>query len=97
MPASKGAPPPDPDTTDLAKEAPADAAGAFVVPGAYEYTAEFATVYLAVPLTARPAESSRPATVFAWPNGAPTDGRWAPTSKTPNQAADNAGPSSTEE
>lgn len=94
MAASKGAPPPDP--TDLSKEAPAENAGASAVPDAYEYTAGFSSIYLSVPLTAHPAENGRPATVFTWPDGAPADGRWAPTTKTPNQAADNA-PSSTEE
>lgn len=96
MPAvSKGAPPPE-QTTDTTAEAPTHV-GASDVPAAFEYTAGFATVYVAVPLTARPADGQRPATVYAWPDGPPQDGRWAPTTKTPNQAADNAGPLNPEE
>lgn len=111
MAAAKGAPPPAPDTT---AEAPAHS-GASPSSDAYVYTAPFETIYLAVPLTARPAAPAvaardatdthpaqaaipaRPATVYAWPDGAPDDGRWQPTLLPPNQAADNAGPFSEEE
>ena len=67
---------------------------------ASEYTAPYSTVYPSVPLTAHPAIPARkatddepavpaqPATVFAWPDGAP-DNRWQPTTKTPNQRPDN--------
>ncbi|MFI5814850.1 hypothetical protein ACIA7S_28325 [Streptomyces sp. NPDC051643] len=58
-------------------------------PGVYEYTHFTDSVYLHVPLTAHTATDGRPATVFDWPFGPPDDGRWAPTKKSPNQAADN--------
>ncbi|MEE1838211.1 hypothetical protein [Streptomyces sp. SP17KL33] len=58
--------------------------------GTYEFTGPLPTQYLDVPLTAHPADATRPSTVFAWPFGAPADGRWAPTKKKPNQVADNA-------
>lgn len=57
-------------------------------PQAFEYTAPFSTVYPSVPLTAHSADGKTPATVFAWPDGAPDD-RWRPTTKTPNQRPDN--------
>lgn len=67
-------------------------------PGVYEYVHPAECVYPHVPLTARPATNDRPATVFDWPFGPPTDGRWAKTRKTkPNQAADNAPALSNEE
>lgn len=99
MPASKDTP------TEPAAEPKAEPAA----PAAYEYTAGFDTVYVHVPLTAhpeRPAElgddstpavPGQPATVFAWPDGPPEDGRWQPTRKRPNQAPDNAGPLNPEE
>ena len=86
----------DPPATDPAPEQKADT----TPPQAYEYTAPFSTVYPPVPLTAHPAIPARkatdddpgapaqPATVFAWPDGAPDD-RWQPTTKTPNQRPDN--------
>ncbi|MCX5209817.1 hypothetical protein OG689_11025 [Kitasatospora sp. NBC_00240] len=92
MPAPKTPPTGEPEpTADVAPEPPA----------AFEYIAPFATVYLAVPLTARPAQpglpatdedpgtAATPATVFAWPDGAPDDGRWTATRKKPNQQPDN--------
>lgn len=100
MPAAKG------QQADPEKDEPAAAAPE---PSAYEYTAGFDTVYLAVPLTAHPerpavpgdddtpAVPAQPATVYAWPDGPPEDGRWQPTRKKPNQAPDNAGPAITEE
>jgi hypothetical protein len=60
--------------------------------GAYEYVYFADSVYPHVPLTARAATTDTAATVFVWPFGPPDDGRWAPTTKSPNQAADNAGP-----
>jgi hypothetical protein len=77
-PAEPAAPDPEP--------APAPAAGG---PGVYEYTHFTDCVYPHVPLTARAATPDRAATVFDWPFGPPTDGRWTPTSKKPNQAPDN--------
>lgn len=73
------------------------------VPGVYEYVHPTACVYPHVPLTAYPAREDGkgvelPATVFDWPFGPPDDCRWAKTRKTkPNQAADNAGPLTSEE
>lgn len=61
-----------------------------LAPGPAEYIAPVESVYLSVPLTARPATDERPATVFDWPEGAPDDGRWKPTKATPNQLPDNA-------
>jgi len=58
--------------------------------GVFEYVGAVPTVYLHVPLTARPATEDGPATVFAWPDGAPADGRWATSRKKPNQGPDNA-------
>jgi len=75
-------------------------------PGVYEYTYFADCTYPHVPLTARAACSavSGPdghpaiaATVFDWPFGPPDDGRWAPTKKKPNQAADNCPALSSEE
>jgi hypothetical protein len=66
-------------------------------PTAFEYIAGHDTVYVSVPLTAHPADHRGPATVYAWPNGAPEDGRWQPTTLQPNQAPDNAGPQNVEE
>lgn len=89
MPAKQ--PPSEPNTTatktpvDVAASPPVDAS-----PAAYEYTAPFDTVYVAVPLTAHPADGRRPATVYAWPDDPPPDGRWTPTTKKPNQQPDNA-------
>ncbi|MEU5426834.1 hypothetical protein AB0H73_14690 [Streptomyces olivoreticuli] len=95
MPVSKGAPPSEsapPDRETPAEPvAPAPAVEPLpgrLAPGPAEYTAPFASVY-DVPLTARPARESGPATVFDWPEGAPADGRWIPTRKKPNQVADN--------
>ncbi|MFI8459027.1 hypothetical protein [Kitasatospora sp. NPDC085464] len=80
-----------------ATEAPSQANG----PAAYQYTGAVELVYVAVPLTARPALPARPstdddpgapatpATVFAWPDGPPDDGRWTPTAEPPNQNPDN--------
>lgn len=71
--------------------------------GVFEYAAPFTTVYQQPPLTAhplipaveatdeQPGSPAVPATVFAWPDGAPDD-RWAKTRKSPNQAADNDAP-----
>ncbi|MCI3277655.1 hypothetical protein [Streptomyces cylindrosporus] len=78
-------------------------------PGVYEYTHVSDCVYPHVPLTARAARPERPATdddpgapavaatVFDWAFGAPDDGRWTPTRKKPNQAADNEPAPSSEE
>lgn len=63
----------------------------------YEYTHFADAVYPHVPLTARAATPDTAATVFVWPFGPPADGRWTPTTKKPNQAADNAGPLTSEE
>lgn len=85
MPTSKPAAAPPPDSTGPEPTpAPTTAPG----PQAYQYTAPFSTVYGFIPLTAHPADGDRPATVFAWPGGAP-DGRWVKTSKQPNQRPDN--------
>ncbi len=96
MPA-KPTPPPEPDpvpadtSPDTAAPAPTRPGAAPVPdPAAYAYTAGFETCYLEVPLTARPG------TVFAWPDGAPADGRWQPTKHKPNQGPDNA-PAASEE
>ncbi|GAA2732323.1 hypothetical protein [Streptomyces nogalater] len=74
--------------TSTPSPAPAEQTGSR--PGVYEYTHFTDCVYPHVPLTARAATADRPATVYAWPFGPPADGRWSPTSKSPNQAADNA-------
>lgn len=66
-------------------------------PGVYEFTHFADCVYPHVPLTCHAATPDSPATVFDWPFGPPDDGRWAPTKKKPNQAADNAGPLTSEE
>lgn len=70
--------------------------------GVYEFIGSIATQYLEVPLTAHPAYPERPATddeaavpaapatVFDWPFTAPSDGRWQPSKKKPNQLPDNA-------
>ncbi|MFJ5217169.1 hypothetical protein ACIP98_20905 [Streptomyces sp. NPDC088354] len=72
-------------------------------PGVYEYVHGIGCVYPHVPLTCHPHQPAVPATettaaiperaatVFDWPEGPPTDGRWAKTRRKPNQAADNAG------
>lgn len=74
--------------------APADAVPE---PGIYEYTHFADCVYPHVPLTCRAETADAPATVFDWPFGPPDDGRWTKTRKKPNQAADNAGPLTSEE
>lgn len=89
MPSSKPAKDTDP--------APAADVPAPTQPGAYEYSHYADSVYSHVPLTARAATADTAATVFAWPFGPPDDGRWRPTTKKPNQAADNAGPLINEE
>jgi hypothetical protein len=66
-------------------------------PGVYAYSYFADCVYPHVPLSARAATADTPATIFAWPFGPPDDGRWTPTSKSPNQAADNAPAPSSEE
>ena len=105
MPAAKGAPEGvTPDEKPAADPAPVEDPMEVA-----EYIAGFDTVYLAVPLTAHPARPAipggdttepvpaQPATVYAWPDGMPQDGRWQPTRKQPNQAPDNAGPVTVEE
>jgi hypothetical protein len=89
-------------------EAPA-AAPTGPEPGVYEYSYFADCVYPHVPLTCRaarpertaanddPGEPEVKATVFDWPFGPPDDGRWTKTRKKPNQAADNAGPLTSEE
>ncbi|MEU2426896.1 hypothetical protein ABZ619_38790 [Streptomyces sp. NPDC007851] len=74
-----------------------DASPAAAPPGVYEYTHISDCVYPHVPLTCRAATVTADATVFDWPDGPPADGRWAPTTKTPNQVADNAAPLVSEE
>ncbi|WP_128381273.1 hypothetical protein [Streptomyces cavernae] len=106
MPA-KPAPSPEPDPTPAAEATPAPepapresaTADGRLPAGMYQFTGTLPTQYLDVPLTARPADGDSPATVFAWPFGAPADGRWEPTRRKPNQVADNdnAAPLSTEE
>lgn len=66
-------------------------------PGVYEYTHFADCVYPHVPLSCRAATDGVEATVFDWPSGVPDDGRWAPTTKKPNQVADNAAPLVSEE
>ncbi|MFD4968962.1 hypothetical protein [Streptomyces sp. NPDC058424] len=66
-------------------------------PGVYEYTHFADCVYPHVPLTCHAATADTPATVYNWPFGPPDDGRWTKTKKKPNQAADNAGPLTSEE
>jgi hypothetical protein len=83
------------DTPTTLPEPVAEPAG--LEPGVYEYTHWADCVYPHVPLTARTATTDTPATVFNWAFGAPDDGRWAKTRKKPNQAADNAGPLTSEE
>ena len=91
------------DTASATTEPPADSVPEGRQPaGVYEFIGTIPTQYLDVPLTARPADPGRPATddepeapaspatVFDWPFSAPDDGRWQPTKKKPNQAADNA-------
>lgn len=84
-------------TVDAAEPTPEPAEPTGPQPGVYEYTYFADCVYPHVPLSARAATPDTPATVFDWPFGPPQDGRWAPTSKKPNQAADNAGPLTSEE
>lgn len=99
--------PPKPDptpaaTTTQAAPAPTEP-GAVDVPagrlpaGVYAFTGSIATQYLEVPITARPADETTPATIADWPFGAPADGRWEPSKKKPNQVADNAAPLTSEE
>lgn len=105
MPAKPPIPPapdPDPAPAKPTTAAPEQTPGAVPIPGLlpagiYEFTGPYATQYLHVPLTARPAGVDGPATVFDWPFGAPDDGRWQLTRKKPNQVADNAAPLSPEE
>ncbi|MHB9861978.1 hypothetical protein [Streptomyces sp. YIM S03343] len=87
-------PKPTPQPDEAAAPATADTPAG---PAAYEYTHYADCVYPHVPLTARAATPDTPATVYAWPAGPPDDGRWAPTSKNPNQHADNAPAPSSEE
>ncbi|MFG3287258.1 hypothetical protein ACGF3G_00340 [Streptomyces sp. NPDC048179] len=93
------APEPAPAVPDVVSDpAPAEPVPAGVEPGgAYEFTHFADCVYPHVPLTARAATPDAPATVFDWPFGPPADGRWTKTTRTPNQAADNAGPLTHEE
>lgn len=74
-----------------------DAAPVGPPPGVYEYTHFIDCVYPHVPLSCRAATASADATVYDWSFGPPVDGRWAPTTKTPNQVADNAAPLVSEE
>ncbi|MBP5926689.1 hypothetical protein F3K32_42545 [Streptomyces sp. LBUM 1483] len=87
-PATKPAPTPAPEPVPEPKES--DTIPGRLPAGTYEFTGPLPTQYLDVPLTAHPADGTRPSTVFAWPFGAPADGRWAPTKKKPNQLPDNA-------
>jgi hypothetical protein len=66
-------------------------------PGVYAYSHFADCVYPHVPLSARTATADTPATIYDWPFGPPDDGRWTPTSKSPNQAADNEPAPSSEE
>jgi hypothetical protein len=89
-----------PATDTPAPPAPEPAAApapAGPAPGPYEYAHFTDCVYPHVPLTARAATADTPATVFDWPFGPPDDGRWTPTRKSPNQAADNTPAPSSEE
>lgn len=108
MPAPKGAPTGPPDDTPVAPAAAADTPPASetppveplpgrLAPGPAEYTATFESVYLSVPLTARPAVDEHPATVFDWLDGAPDDGRWRPTTSKPNKLPDNTVPADVKE
>ena len=88
-------PTPAPKTTQETVAAAPDTPANEVPPGrqpagVYEFTGPIPTLYLEVPLTARPADEDNPATVFDWPFSAPDDGRWQPTKKKPNQLPDNA-------
>jgi hypothetical protein len=85
------------DTEPTPQPAPAAAAASVPASSAYEYTHFADAVYTHVPLTARAATADTAATVFDWPFGPPSDGRWTTTTKKPNQAADNAGPLTSEE
>jgi hypothetical protein len=121
MPASRSTEPDNtPATSDDATTAKTKAPSAQAEPepaevpegrlpaGVYGYVGTIPTLYLDVPLTARPAgpgrpaegddpgEPATPATVFAWPFTAPDDGRWQPSKKKPNQLPDNA-PADSEE
>ncbi|MGR3875809.1 hypothetical protein ACUXZZ_45570 (plasmid) [Streptomyces graminifolii] len=78
-------------------EAAEDAAPVGPPPGVYEYRHFADCTYPHVPLSCRAATESTDATVYDWPFGPPDDGRWAPTTKTPNQVADNAAPLVSEE
>ncbi|MGE7437945.1 hypothetical protein [Kitasatospora sp. NPDC001175] len=93
MPAKNSPPPePDPAQADAPAKPGASPSPEPTTPAAFEYAAGFDTVYVSVPLTAHPDDHRGPATVYAWPDGAPQDGRWQPTTLQPNQAPDNAGP-----
>ncbi|MFF7142238.1 hypothetical protein ACFZB5_13450 [Streptomyces nodosus] len=101
---SKDVPEPTPQLEDAATsatepapdpESAAEPAGP--EPGVYEYTHYADCVYPHVPLTCHAATADSPATVFEWPFGPPDDGRWTKTKKKPTQAADNAGPLTSEE
>jgi hypothetical protein len=97
MPAKPPAVEPDPvplgtapDSPPAADPAPEPETPAGRLPaGTYAYTDPNEALYLEVPLTARPTDGDRPATVFAWPFGAPDDGRWKATRSKPNQGPDN--------
>lgn len=104
QPKEAAAPAPEPDA-----ETPATTEPAGPEPGVYEFTHFDDCVYPHVPLTCHAGRPERPATddapgepevkatVFDWPFGPPDDGRWSPSKKKPTQAADNAGPLTTEE
>jgi len=86
MPA-KSSPPPE--STPEAPPAKTDTPAAAPAVQAFRFTGLIPSQYLSVPLTARPADGDKPATVFAWPGGAPDD-RWESTDASPNQLPDNA-------
>lgn len=100
-PAASAPEPPAPDVAAAEPEQPG--------PGTYEYTRSSGCVYPHVPLTchpedpgvaaseADPGRPARPATVFDWPDGPPTDGRWTKTRKKANQLPDNVPASSGKE
>lgn len=100
MAAARSTPPaasqePDPADAQTAADKGVEAA---TKPTVFEYTWGDATQYPHIPLTAYPARPAvaavpaRPATVFAFPDGAPADGRWRPTDLPVNQARDNEPP-----
>lgn len=106
QPKEAAAPASEPEA-DIETQADVEPAGP--EPGVYEFTHFDDCVYPHVPLTCRAARPERPATddepgepevkatVFDWPFGPPDDGHWTKTRKKPNQAADNAGPLTSEE